>query len=142
MGVLIGFHGKLGAGKDEASKQTKSLLENGETITCKAFAHFIKVMTAAGCNTDIATQYSQEGKNKMVPIYDTTNRRILLNLGALAVQMLKFNYFENKKRDDLVEELVRIVYGIFDKKYDPIEGTLFSLSIGSLQQVKHSLCIV
>lgn len=80
--MLIGIHGKIGAGKDTAAEYIceKYSFENNK------FAGKLKEITSLMTNCDIADCYSQEGKNKYLEDWDLTIGEFQQLLGTNAVR--------------------------------------------------------
>jgi hypothetical protein len=131
-GILVGYHGKLGAGKNEAEQQTRTLLNGSERCETKAFADNIKFLCARLCGTDLAAQYTQEGKNRSVLIFDALENQFLCNVWGIAQTMKEFHKFDNKTMNALYFDVCAMLLEAASEKDK--QDALVEFTVGELQQ--------
>lgn len=105
MSDIIGFHGKLGAGKNEAEVQIRGILPYSELYEQRAFADNVKLFAARLCGTDLGVQYTHEGKNTL---YDPGD--LICNIPACVAEMRRFNVFKDRDPDDLRKAMEDIMW--------------------------------
>ncbi len=150
MGILIGNHGKLGSGKNETSTQLRILCIGKIIFEEKALAYYVKLLTAIMTKTSMEIQYTREGKNLLIPLYDKIKNKILFDIDNLKIEMKKYKSFamydiekgyikiNNEDVDDVILKTIHVAFTrIYDLKSVPISNNsdnIFKLTIGEIQQ--------
>lgn len=77
--MIIAVHGKLGSGKNSLANAIKELHPSFEI---KAFADKLKELCSLLSGQPLEDMYSQEGKNKFLPIWNMTVGEMLQKIGT------------------------------------------------------------
>jgi hypothetical protein len=85
--MLIGISGKIGSGKDTLAMMLQEYAKDFEIhIEQKRFADKLKLITSVLTDAPILDCHTQEGKKKLIPIFNMTIGQIQQKLGTEAMR--------------------------------------------------------
>jgi hypothetical protein len=126
--MLIAFHGKIASGKTTSSAQVIKLLPE-MPIEEKAFADNLKRLNAALCLSDLATQYSEHGKNLPVTFFDCNGCPSSKNVRNLVMEMKRFSCFATAPESRMIDLMTNLLEDVYRSKHQ-----FGSITVGILLQ--------